>query len=109
MPNSTDGARALGSPSGSADDNGPALDASVALPQRLAVDGAGNLYILQINGDIRRVDARRPHVITTVSSIGACTDNVDLEFDTVSGSLWAIYNSGPPDVRSALFEVPNAA
>lgn len=49
-----------GSPPGSAGDNGPALDASVALPQGLAVNGAGNLYIQQINGDIRRVDAQTP-------------------------------------------------
>ena len=50
-------------------DNGPAVEAQLAYPQRVAVDGNGNLYIADWgNNRIRRVDANG--TITTIAGTG---------------------------------------
>lgn len=84
---------------------GPATGYALQLPQGLAVDGGGNLYILDIYGNVLRVD-EATKLITRVSNIGTCTDNVGLRIDPVSGSLFAVYNSGPPANLSTLYEIP---
>jgi sugar lactone lactonase YvrE len=51
-------------------DGGPATAAMLALPQSVAVDGAGNLYIADAdNARIRKVDATT-HTISTVAGTG---------------------------------------
>jgi sugar lactone lactonase YvrE len=51
-------------------DGGPATAAMLALPQSVAVDGAGNLYIADTdNARIRKVDATT-HTISTVAGTG---------------------------------------
>jgi uncharacterized protein (TIGR03437 family) len=50
--------------SGSGGDNGPAVSAQLGLPERVAVDGAGNVYILDGETSIRKVSNG---VITTVA------------------------------------------
>ncbi|MDP8982578.1 MAG: hypothetical protein M3O35_18530 [Acidobacteriota bacterium] len=51
-------------------DNGPATAATIGIPTGIAVDGAGNLYITDIeNSHIRRVDAATK-AITTVAGGG---------------------------------------
>ena len=50
-------------------DGGPATSASLAIPRRVAVDAAGNLFIAdQVNQRIRKVDAAG--IITTVAGNG---------------------------------------
>ena len=50
-------------------DNGPAVEAQLAGPQGMAVDGAGNLYVADNgNSRIRRIDDTG--VITTIAGIG---------------------------------------
>ena len=52
-------------------DGGPATHADVQLPSALAVDRAGNIFIIQAGDDrVRRVDARTG-VISTVAGTGA--------------------------------------
>ena len=54
---------------GSIGDNGPAVEASLYYPYRVAVDGSGNLYIVDgFNRRIRRVDPAG--TITTIVGIG---------------------------------------
>jgi sugar lactone lactonase YvrE len=56
--------------SGFSGDNGPATNASLALPSGVAVDGAGNLFIADMwNSRIRRVDATT-RIITTFAGGG---------------------------------------
>lgn len=74
-------------------DGASAVDAEVPFPQGLAVDGAGNLYILQMEGQVRRVD---PHgTITTVSRGAYVSDNVGIAFDPRTDSLFYISNDYP--------------
>ena len=55
---------------GSGGDGGPALHAQLHYPRGLALDGAGNLYVVDsFNSRVRRVDA--DGVITTVAGTGA--------------------------------------
>jgi sugar lactone lactonase YvrE len=55
---------------GSAGDGGPAAQAQLDVPQGLAVDSAGNVYIADtLNNRVRRVDVNG--VITTVAGSGA--------------------------------------
>ncbi len=55
---------------GYAGDNGPATAASLAMPQAVAVDGSGNIYISDTNNSsIRKVDATTG-LITTVAGNG---------------------------------------
>ncbi|MFI2343015.1 NHL domain-containing protein, partial [Nocardia gamkensis] len=50
-------------------DNQPAIDAELNVPEGVAVDGAGNLYIVdRVNYRVRRVDPAG--VITTVAGTG---------------------------------------
>jgi len=50
-------------------DGGPATAAAINLPQGVAVDSAGNIYISQNNSKIRKVDAATG-IITTVAGTG---------------------------------------
>jgi len=52
-------------------DGGPATAASLFSPRDVAVDTAGNLYILDIDNRVRKVDSAG--TITTVSGIGGST------------------------------------
>lgn len=68
-------------------DGGPASAATVPDPQGIAVDGQGNVYILQISGQVRRVD--RTGVISTVyTEPGTADNNIDIGFDATDGSLY---------------------
>ncbi len=54
---------------GAGGDGGPATEAQFAAPGGLAVDGSGNLYVSDFNGNrIRRIDAEG--VITTIAGTG---------------------------------------
>lgn len=68
-------------------DGGPATKAQVPYPQGLAVDGYGNLYILQIQGQVRRVDARHG-TISTIFAGPPCDSNTDISIDPHDGSLY---------------------
>lgn len=83
-----------GTASGVSGDGGPAISAVVPYPQGLTIDCLGNLYILELSGDIRRVDVKSK-VITTVSSVPPPTDNVGIKYDSGDGSLWVVYNDVP--------------
>jgi trimeric autotransporter adhesin len=55
-------------------DGGPALKASLVVPRRVALDGAGNLFISDAgNNSIRRVDARTG-IITTIAGVTSNTE-----------------------------------
>jgi DNA-binding beta-propeller fold protein YncE len=61
----------------------------VPYPQGLTVDGCGNLYILQIQGQVRRVDAATKTITTVYNSWPTASDsNTDVEFDPSDGSLY---------------------
>src|SRR6185503_9440291 len=49
-------------------DGGPATSASIG-PSAIAIDGAGNLFIADFTGRIRRVDAHN-RIITTIAGNG---------------------------------------
>lgn len=83
-------------------DGGPATSASVPYPQGLAVDPYGNLYILQIEGQIRRVDARSG-VITTVSDGPYVGNNAGVAYDPAGGALYYVANDYPQS--GALYRV----
>jgi fibronectin-binding autotransporter adhesin len=68
-------------------DSGPATAAQVPYPQGLAVDAQGNLYILQIQGQVRRVDASTG-TIATVYRGPTADSNTDLTYDATDGSLY---------------------
>jgi DNA-binding beta-propeller fold protein YncE len=58
-------------------DGGPATSADVRLPSALAVDRAGNIFIVQAGDDrVRRVDSRTG-VISTVAGTGASVSSGD--------------------------------
>jgi uncharacterized protein (TIGR03437 family) len=70
------GAGGLGT-SGFSGDGGPAVDAKLSIPEGLALDSAGNLYIADTgNGRIRKVDAQTG-IITTVVGRGNGFDTGD--------------------------------
>lgn len=75
-------------------------------PQGLTVDFLGNLYVLELSGDIRRVDVKS-EAITTVSSIPAASNNVGIKYDSKDGSLWVVYNnvSGLGPTASGVYHV----
>jgi sugar lactone lactonase YvrE len=50
-------------------DGGPAATAFIYYPTALAIDAAGNIYILQSSGNIRKIDAATG-IITTLVSVG---------------------------------------
>ena len=59
-------------------DSGPAINASLKLPQGVATDSVGNLYIADtFNGRIRKVGA--DGIITTVAGNGTRTGSIDGE------------------------------
>ncbi len=62
-------------------DGGPALDAELNFPQRMAVDSAGNLYIAdQQNHRVRRVDAATRQISTAAMvNAGFGPENVALD------------------------------
>lgn len=83
-------------------DGGPATKAAVPYPQGLAVDAAGNLYILQLEGQVRRVDPAG--VITTVSVGDYVSDNVGIKVDPSTGNLY--YTQRPtPSFAAGLYRV----
>jgi sugar lactone lactonase YvrE len=86
-------------------DNGPATSASVPYPQGLAVDGLGNLYVLQIEGQVRRVDAVTEEITTIWSGGPYVSDNVGIKFDPSEGSLWYIQNSTPDFPTATLYHL----
>jgi hypothetical protein len=70
-------------------DGGPATSAHVPYPQGLAVDRCGNLYILQIQGQVRRVDVSTGTITTVYNSWPVASDsNTDVVFDPSDGSLY---------------------
>ncbi len=57
--------------SGFSGDGGPAADAGLYLPEGVALDGAGNLYVADsAHYRIRKIDAAPPHNIVTVAGNG---------------------------------------
>lgn len=74
-------------------DGGPATAAEVPYPQGLTVDDADNLYILQIENQVRRVD--QAGVITTVSAGPYVSDDVGIEYHPASRVLYPIGNDYP--------------
>ena len=67
----------VGGVEGAIGDGGPATAANLALPEAIAMDAAGNLYIADTgNHSIRRVDAVTK-VITTVAGMGTAGYNGD--------------------------------
>jgi len=69
-------------------DGGPASAATVPDPQGIAVDGRGNVYILQISGQVRRVDAVTGVISTVYTEPGTADNNIDIGFDATDGSLY---------------------
>jgi sugar lactone lactonase YvrE len=69
-------------------DHGAATAAYVQKPQGLDVDGAGNLYVLQYNGAVRRVDAISGQITTVYALSTKAGSNSDLSFDATDGSFW---------------------
>jgi sugar lactone lactonase YvrE len=65
-------------------DNGPATSASLYLPQDVALDMAGNLFIADESNHVRRVDATTGF-ITTVAGNGSATYNGDNILATGAG------------------------
>ncbi len=63
-----------GSPSDGFGDGGPATEASIALPSALAFDSAGNLFITDERGRVRKVDTGG--VISTVAGGGNPADGL---------------------------------
>jgi hypothetical protein len=51
-------------------DGGPAATAFIYQPTALAIDAAGNIYILQYSGNIRKIDAATGIITTVVASVG---------------------------------------
>jgi sugar lactone lactonase YvrE len=86
-------------------DKGPATSASVPYPQGLTVDGFGNLYILQIEGQVRRVDVVTKQITTIWSGGPYVSNNVGIKFDTSDGSLWYIQNSTPDYPTATLYHL----
>jgi sugar lactone lactonase YvrE len=73
-------------------DGGPATSADVRLPSALAVDQAGNIFIVQDGDDrVRRVDARTG-VISTAAGTGAPSSGGD------GGPAWEAGLHGPSGV-----------
>jgi sugar lactone lactonase YvrE len=69
-------------------DGGLATSANVPLPQGLAVDDLGNLYVLQINGRVRRI-ARNDGTISTIANFAVdMGSNAGIAFDHGDGSLY---------------------
>ena len=58
-----------GSSNGSSGDGGPASAALLNAPQQLCLDSAGNIYIVELAGYVRRIDAATG-VITTIAGNG---------------------------------------
>jgi sugar lactone lactonase YvrE len=76
--------------SGFSGDGGPATSAALALPQRLAIDSLGNLYVADLlNNRVRRIDAATG-VITTVAGTGAA----DFSGDGGQATSAALNNPG---------------
>jgi len=50
-------------------DGGPAVDATLNSPQQFCVDAAGNIYIVELGGRVRRIDAKT-NVINTIAGNG---------------------------------------
>jgi DNA-binding beta-propeller fold protein YncE len=69
-------------------DHGAATAAYVQKPQGLDVDGAGNLYVLQYNGAVRRVDAVDRQITRVFALSTKAGSNSDLSFDATDGSIW---------------------
>lgn len=80
-----------GSPADGLGDNGPATSAQLGLPEGLAVDSAGNLFIGDLNNRVRRVDATTG-IITTVAGEGG------YGFAGDGGSATAAQLASPGDV-----------
>ena len=69
-------------------DHGAATAAYVPKPQGVGVDGVGNLYVLQYNGAVRRVDAVSRQITTVYALSTKAGSNSDLAFDATDGSIW---------------------
>jgi sugar lactone lactonase YvrE len=69
-------------------DGRPATQATVPYPQGLAVDGVGNLYILQIQGQVRRVAVSTGVITTIYPGPPTCDSNTGIAFDPSDGSLY---------------------
>jgi sugar lactone lactonase YvrE len=79
-------------------DGGPAVSAQVPYPQGLAVDAQGDLYILQIQGQVRRVDGSTG-TISTIYSGPTAGSNTDLAYDASDGSIYLTSQDVPSLTR----------
>lgn len=66
-------------------DGGPATSAGMAFPEKVAVDGAGNLFIADTRNNVVREVAAGSGIITTVAGNGACTASGDSGPATAAG------------------------
>jgi hypothetical protein len=82
------GTCSAGSSDAGTGDGGLATDATVPYPQGLTTDGVGNLYILQIQGQVRRVDAMNGVISTVYPGPPTCDSNTGIAFDRSDGSLY---------------------
>ena len=62
---------------GETGDNGPATSAELASPIGIAVDAAGNLYIAESPGNIRKVDAATGTITTIAGGGNGCAGQTD--------------------------------
>ncbi len=79
-------------------DGGPAAAAQVPYPQGLVVDPAGNLYVLQVQGQVRRVQSGTG-TITTLYRGPVAGSNTDLALDPGDGSLYLTSQKVPALTR----------
>ncbi|CAN5859888.1 hypothetical protein BH11BAC7_BH11BAC7_31920 [soil metagenome] len=95
-------------------DGGPATAASISAPEGITIDGAGNIFIAELNNDrIRKIDAVTT-IITTVAGNGMYTASGDGGPATSAG-MWpdAVTTSGTDllivDLNNRIRRVTNVA
>ena len=85
-----------------------ATTSSFLRPLYLAFDEAGNLYISQFNGAVRRIDATTQRVITVASNLGTI-EGIAVAHD---GSLYYSHRpaaSGPPALVGQVLRLPSCS